>query len=216
MCAIFASCDKKQVAYLSDLNRNRGTSSYSISCFREMAGKFTLFKTFKDLGEFPKDLNYLPTADYYICHVQAPTSGAVALNQIHPAQFSDFVLWHNGIINHNSLTNYAQYPSIRWDTALLVSHIKTAISIGGSLAEVLEWVEGSFACVLLDGNGEIKIFRNALCPLYIDKDLNLSSVEFSNSNSVKDTCIYAIDPLKKSIKQIGTFKSRDSVYYMQE
>ena len=209
MCGLFGTSSRDKIKPLAIANMERGNASWSITCFEIENNKFVLTESFKGLGDFPSKLFGIPLADYYICHIQSPTTGQAQLSTVHPAEYMGGMLWHNGIIKQSTFKNYMM--DFKWDTLLLLSEIEIAKGTVGTLEELLSTVEGTFACVYFD-HGAIKIFRNELAPLFIDKELSISSVKFKDSKEVTSHKIYRFD-LNSGIKEEGNFVATKALYY---
>ncbi|AUS03054.1 nucleophile aminohydrolase [Vibrio phage 2.275.O._10N.286.54.E11] len=183
MCGIFASKSKEKFIELMELNAYRGTFSHSIACVDLTTS--SIVDLIKNVG--PLDVNSIPNIPnvYYIGHVQAPTTqdGMCDAN-IHPAVENNTYMWHNGIIKEKCISELQKETGIdsNWDTLLLLSYINN----NHSLSEV----DGTFACVVIDKS--IKIFRNAISPMFIDDELNLSSVRFKNAKPLTPNVIHNI------------------------
>lgn len=226
MCAIFGSFDIQKLKELRDLNAYRGEVSGSISAFFEDDALF-----YKTYGRIPDDkfesmrLEY-PGA-YYCAHVQAPTSNVEDEPEfVHPAHYMADIatatdihnrlssLWHNGIIKQRELERINKWcgQNYQWDTKMLCEFIDL---FGFS---VLSDIEGSFACVYAVndslGNHNYYIFRNKISPLFVDKQLNISSTKFDGSESIEAGVVYRIDIANRQlIKTQHTFETKETPYF---
>lgn len=193
MCAIIASKDPKTIIDLVEVNSYRGSFSWSITGITK---EYFVVSQEKGFGEFPVE-DFASLADsmveelYWICHVQAPTNGLKEIyGRIHPAEHTHEYLWHNGIIKdkwvEEALVRFESDD--KFDTSLLLSQI----SSGDFLAESLEDVDGSFACMYLKEGEYLKVFRNTASPLFCD-GTNFSSVRFDEMEPIDANLIYDVD-----------------------
>ena len=173
MCAISGSFNKDKLLELYKLNAYRGEMSHSLITFDyDNEDRLRLGVLFQDQGplnvEVLNELQEKPNR-YFLTHSQAPTTDT---RNIHPAVYGDALLWHNGIIKQKDLS------SGTWDTQWLLERIT---DYGWSS---LSRVDGTFACFMF-WSGSIFIFRNEISPLFIDKNLNLSSTKLEGYEPVK-------------------------------
>lgn len=138
---------------------------------------------------------------YNIGHVQTPTSNS-ALK--HPAYNSDNMLWHNGIIKQSCMDEYSSIEYDGWDTMFLLKLIDT-YGLG-----VLSNVDGSFACVYNNDNG-VFIFRNEIAPLYIDDELNLSSIKDAGMTMLPANKVFYIND-NRELVVVLEFTTKNNPY----
>lgn len=215
MCSIIGSFSIEKLVELVKLNQFRGNFSYSISKFLINPG--VIKDMVKDFGDF--DTRVLPKQEdgyYYIAHVQAPTGGLVRdITRIHPSinseEFPRTFLWHNGIIKDTCIREIQDRYDLRdakwdWDTRLL----HKAIDEEG--VEGLSDIDGSFGCIWIC-EPVAYVFTNDIIRLFIDDDLNLSSVPFDNSKRLPPNIAYMFDFEHRSLTRITEFKSKSSPYF---
>lgn len=173
MCSIFGSYDKTIISELALLNASRGTLSHSIALFNEVGSLEQLIRATGPLLEIP-DWN-----GYILCHQQAPTTQE--LDTIHPSNYRDNLLWHNGIIKEGYLKMLidSSRDTNEWDT----HHLNRIISIEG--LDGLSNIRGSFTCIRYDTTRTLSMFRNHISPMFID-GANISSVPFSSNSKPID------------------------------
>ena len=207
---------------LGFLNKERGSHSYSI--FRYDVDNKQIISlergfgevSWETLSEFDSNWKPLQKSNVYtIVHQQAPTTINTGFSAIHPAQIKNQLLWHNGILkeaNINKLQQIYRYSHqvTSWDTKLILKSLYYTGFKG------LEEFDGSFACVYFD-NKDFYLFRNSIAPLFMDDDLNISSVEFPNSRSITANEIYTVDLQNKryTIKH-KSFTSKEDPYYFNK
>ena len=222
MCAIFGSFDKEKFEELAELNQYRGDFSWSITQF--VTGAFKHYRDGeavfssrmrKSLGTFPKhfqgqhydfkDYDSTLYKTYWLGHVQAPTTESI---EMHPSCIRNDMLWHNGIIKDYQVKEWQEgYGSLNWDTELLHRHIL----LGGDLDDV----DGTFSCARYDGE-QVTLFRNEISPLFYDEDLNISSVEFENSEETEAGVNYGMDFHSKVLEPLNRFETKENPYYFGE
>lgn len=214
MCSIIGSSNIIKLKELIQLNLYRGNSTFSITEIDIKTNKIKSVNKFlsnyvDDKLDIYKNMNNI----YYIVHIQAPTNSC-GLNEenIHPAYYKKYnnYLWHNGIIlqkDINFLSNkYFTGEKYYWDTKILIDLLSE------HKFKVLDDIEGSFAC-LFHNNENLYMFRTTSCPLFIDKELNISSTKFDNSESIEVGKVYKLDIKQKNFFIIKDFTCKDNPYF---
>ncbi|QBX05964.1 hypothetical protein Va3_010 [Vibrio phage Va3] len=200
MCGLFAARSKQELIELSKSNIHRGSRTHSVSTFKN--GHVTVHKF---TGAF-NTTNVPDSADFYICHVQAPTGTSA---QAHPAivtieengQLHDSHVWHNGILKDHYMKNQTQ----EWDTA----HIAEAICYGK-----LNELDGTFACFHFI-NGNLRVFRNEISPLFMSED----GTSFSSTRTiltpehVEPNKVFNIDFKTFKMTVVNEFKTLENPYF---
>ena len=205
MCAIVGSFSKSKAKELYQLNSYRGELSYSLTTFRSMSlcSNVVIQLTYKSPGKIPDSLiDNCPIneGDYIITHSQAPTTST---KNIHPATCNGALLWHNGIIKQKTFT------AETWDTEWLLNKIIT--EGWKSLSDV----DGTFACIMY-WNKKLYVFRNEISPLFIDKDMNISSTKTADMVSINPNKVYIIDMQNKKLDEVASFTTFENPYYIPE
>lgn len=206
MCSIVASFDKNKFIELMKLNSYRGNFSYSVLCFNYVEKK--IISIYKSFGIFDENiLKNIEDGDiYFIGHQQSPTGGLIKdEKRIHPSIINNSYLYHNGMLKNNFLQKY-DYNN-KWDTELLHKLINDDI-------KNLNLIEGSYSCLYIKENGDILLFRNQLSPLYIDKNLNISSTVFESSNMTEYNVIYRLDFNNKNIIEVNKINNNECIYFL--
>jgi hypothetical protein len=211
MCSIVGSFSVEKFKELLELNKSRGSFSYSLTVIDSYKNKST---TTKDFGDFDLSLlDNIPKGAYLLGHCQAPTNGLHKLvERIHPYVMKNgSKILHNGIIKTKSMKilNEKMGTNYEWDTQALAEYISS------DLISRLADIEGSFACVLIEDNTFVEVFRNAIAPLFTDDNGNLSSTKFKSSISIKENTFYLLSFVTKSFLPIGTFINTHNPYYFQ-
>ena len=204
MCAIVGSFDVDKVKELVDLNAYRGQHSYSIAEYFPSDKKIVLHK--RALGAFDiSDVKF--NGGYVICHTQAPTTDARDLDNVHPSEFSDSYLWHNGIIKDKCVKELQEtwkLKNVAWDTKLI--HVDN--KMGGSLSDI----DGTFSCLMFD-KGELFLFRNKISPMFIDSDFNISSTKFEGAKKTDPEWVYAMDFKNYELVETAAFATKENPYF---
>lgn len=185
MCSIFGSFDKDEFFQLAQLNLYRGSHSHSIAVYNPVNGDLNIIQ--KEFG--PLEKIDLPDDCYYIGHQQAPTTDAKDVSAIHPAFAEGVYLWHNGIIKQHQVDAWKrEYNSPRnWDTEWL------ATLIAGSGFDVLNTIDGSFACLMYNPTiKKLLTFRNDNCPLHTNSS-SISSTAFTGSSNIQSGVVYMLN-----------------------
>ena len=201
MCSIFASHKKDILSELADLNQYRGNFSYSIT---EISNKVE--SQIKEFGIFNKD-NIHYNNLFKICHVQAPTGGLVEdIDRIHPVEYSNTLLWHNGIITPRGIKFLQEKLNTTetFDTKLL------SLALYNFGWCILNEIEGLFACVYYK-DGCLFLFRTKHGKLYIDNvnedDIIISSERYKDTKCINFDTVYHLDISNNSLKEISKFKT---------
>lgn len=213
MCGISASLNKDKFIELMKLNSYRGNFSYSVMVFDYINKKILYLN--KSFGEFDEkiieNLNFENV--YYIGHQQSPTGGLIKdYERIHPSILNDdcntSYLYHNGLLKNDYLKKFNHEN--RWDTELIHKFIrKDDFNQLGNM-------QGSFSCLFIDKDKNIKLFRNALSPMFVDKNLNVSSVKFNGCEKTSYNKIYTIDFENKSFNIDFVFNNEELIYFLGE
>ena len=200
MCSIIASYSKSVIEELAALNAYRGQHSHSVYVFKKYTNE--LLYSHRDLGQLNINNHKLPEG-YIICHQQAPTTENKQKTDIHPAQVNNHLLWHNGIIKEKAIkTLQADLESTSsWDTKLLLKYL--------IYYDKPSTIDGTFSCIWYNGTNLI-LFRNEISPLFIDKNLNISSTKFDGSQSIAPNKMFVLD---SELIEIGSFKTVENPYY---
>ena len=202
MCSIIGSYDKDKFIELLTLNRYRGSFSYSLTLYSEQE-----ICTFKDFDSFNIDLlDHAKPGDYLLGHCQAPTNGLVRdFDRIHPYETINLRLLHNGIIKTESVSsiNSKLNSEYKWDTQALGEFIKDDFNL-------LSDIEGSFACVCIK-NKQLYVFRNAISPLYMDSNCNISSTKFSGATMIEHNTVFQL--LNREFIVVDSFNNQHNPYY---
>jgi len=143
---------------------------------------------------------------YMIGHIQSPTSNSA---HSHPATLNhcDSLLWHNGIVKEKQLEEHSYMDFGGWDTHFILQIIDT-YGFGA-----LSNIDGSFACVYYSNN-ELFIFRNEIAPLYIDIDLNLSSLKSSDMELLPPNKVFYINDDNELIV-VAEFTTKNNPYKLE-
>ena len=211
MCSIVGSYDFNKLYELIKLNQYRGSFSYSFSVLNIETGEIE--STIKEFGKFNIDIYHevYNKYHYYIAHVQAPTGGLIKdTNRIHPSVKKDSYLWHNGILKEDyikEVQNRYNLQDGQWDTGLLHNVILDD-SFGA-----LNNVDGSFGC-LFNINSKTYLFTSDIIQLFVDDELNISSVKFEGSVKIKPNMVYEIDFNNFNIEELLAFRSKSSPYFI--
>lgn len=210
MCSIFGSFSRDIFIDLARQNQYRGSFSYSVAVFDPYFGIADMVKDFGKL-----DINRIPDKnchEYYIGHVQAPTGGLIKdYNRIHPCEYYETYLWHNGILKSNTLKKLQSKFDLdeSWDTRLL--HYE----LHASGFDALNDIDGSFGCVYIN-HMNFYMFTSDIVRIFIDDDYNISSTKFPNSTYIEPNVVFNIGIEGKgkiNINKETTFNSKSSPYY---
>lgn len=207
MCAIFGSYSIVKLTELAELNSYRGQHSFSFAEYNTVTKELNMRR--KCLGAFSLDGLEISRGMYYISHIQAPTTGASAIESIHPSvrKDGDDLLWHNGILKEKYVSSVQTKlnTSQQWDTALMHE------SLDSSWNELSE-VDGTFSCLNYK-NGLLYLFRNEISPMFYDGQLNISSTKFQGSTSTDANEVLKINFDNNDFESISKFSTKENPYY---
>jgi hypothetical protein len=208
MCGIAASYNPEALIALFKLNKTRGNGRWSLNKIDIRTNR--IIDTVVSETELTDGSELHPGRKedvYYVLHVQAPTGQG---NAFHPARENGTSVWHNGIIKEAGI-KYMQTKlgsNCTWDTNLMAQMFDKY-----SIYDWLSDIDGSFACIKLQE--DLTIFRNQVCPLFIDADLNISSTKFPGSKSLEANKVFSLNLPSMTIKCTDdTFKTFDMPYYI--
>jgi glucosamine 6-phosphate synthetase-like amidotransferase/phosphosugar isomerase protein len=205
MCSIVGSFDKQQFIDLIKLNETRGSFSHS---FTVINPDDRTMSTIKNWGPFDFSLlDAVVPGHYMLGHCQAPTGGMIKDEaRIHPYITNGISLLHNGIIMPNSmkLINKELNTNYTWDTQAICEYM---IISGAIDVKRLNSIEGSFACVVIDNDANVILFRNAIAPLFYDGELSISSTAFRGSISTYTNTVYHLDFTKCTATPVAMFNN---------
>lgn len=200
MCGIFASRSVDVFNNLKYINQHRGLDYWSVTTISASRG---IVRADSGSGLMPMLFAAEEDDVYYIGHIQAQTSKASGLQPVVDGKTHKSYLLHNGIIKAAGLKEG------EWDTQWLMNRLRE------SHGYQLDGVNGSFACVYFD-NYTTAIFRNQTSPLFWDTFLNLSSVEFVDSEPFPIGEVHELNlsMMGKKSECVSKFKNKQSNYFI--
>lgn len=216
MCGIVASFDKERLIALFKANESRGGFSWSIATIDPVMLTIVI-RRFQGKVDY-KFLEALPEGYFYAGHTQAPTNGLNNTSGIHPAESDGYYLFHNGILRSEYLSRLKQDLSLEtnWDTEVLLN--KTIRSSKFRASELTD-VEGSFACLLLYGGNMPRLFRNATSPLFMNSELDISSVDIRGNDAfepfaaIQEGQVLSLNLFDKKAMITDTFTNIDTPFF---
>ncbi len=209
MCSIVASYSKEKLEELIEKNQFRGNFSYS---YTELERNGVPHSQLKGFGKFPH--NIISEERYKISHVQAPTGGMIKDHKrIHPTEINLSMLWHNGLITPRGIKFLQNNLNSKetFDTLLIHKYLEKNNFNFSKLSEI----EGLFSCLMLVKD-TLYIFRTKHGQLWIDKNMNISSVEFENSFCIPYDKVYKIDFQTLKLIEKNSFKTKRFNFIIKE
>jgi len=158
MCAIFSTPKLSKYEVLYQANLQRGNFASSVICLNGVNEQLI----FKKAGSFNFDEVKLDDdCDYYIGHVQAPTSANSkwCYEKSHPFESLSWSVVHNGVITNSDALkrDYANWDVNTVDTSVIPDLLQymTEECSGECpghviIKQVLELLEGTFALCIVD------------------------------------------------------------------
>lgn len=214
MCSIVIGTSTDDVRELVNLNKSRGSHSYSVFYIHKYSYAPLLQE--KGLGELDADVIEIPEGYFAIIHQQAPTTQAKSIDSVHPSSFGGEHLWHNGILKAetcNQIRKALQVDDV-WDTKLF-----HRVILDDERRFEINDIDGSFACVVYSEDEGIYIFRNEISPFYTDGS-SFSSTRFDGSKPLTPNLVYRLEFLNLSdgveLTPVDQFKTKTNPYYFGE
>lgn len=211
MCSIVGSFNKDKIAELIELNKSRGCLFHSVSYYDSVLGHIKVNR-----GQGAPNIDQIDIYPGYYCivHMQAPTDQK---NGIHPAGYFGAYLWHNGIIKPKSIKllndriklSVPDLPRTDWDTEVI---LRTYCEFGPTY---LSQVDGTFSC-LMYYDKDLYLFRNEISPMFIDNEMNISSIQFPGSKETEPNVLFLLETKEKALYSYGTFKTANNPYFFAE
>lgn len=208
MCSILGSFSKSKLIELIELNKYRGTFSHSISYYEPEQRDFShITRSFGEINYDDIDEQNMKEGQYCVVHMQAPTGEDKSSANIHPAEINDHLLWHNGILKDptiKALQEEFDYNTT-WDSKLLLWKMLWD--------RLPKDIDGSFSCLYYDAKDQcLFLFRNAIAPMFIDNQMNISSTKFEGSRKTEAGVKYAFYPDAGVLQPVGHFETVNNPY----
>lgn len=219
MCSIVGSYSKEKFIEMMSKNEYRGSHSCSIALIDiDNLKLIELHRSFEKFNQLKFYFDKQYKNIYYIGHVQSPTLGVENkdITRIHPANNLDKYLWHNGLLKNKFIedTNKVYHLDISstWDTLVFLQLINKSDNLNNLLSQI----DGQFSCILFKNKEYIKVFRNKSNTIWIDGDLNISSIKIDSSfYQIKPNIIYNLDLYKKELIEGEKFENKNDIYYIK-
>lgn len=221
MCCISASKSVERLKAMIRAGSDRAGHSYSITVFGKGTSRYMVTNSAVD--EILESIDYavahgliVDGSTYVIVHQQAPTTSERTMSSVHPAYLKvgdhQTLLWHNGIIKDDSVRDLqSKYNSTTmWDTMLL-SHAVGDLVLNSNQS-ALSRILGGFACMYSVDGQQLWAFRNSVCPLYFNDDLDISSVKVGDMKEIKENRMMMIIPDTDEMHDISSFKNHETSY----
>ena len=213
MCSIIGSFNVDKIKELAELNRYRGEHSHSL--FVICPETYNLKYSYKGLGSLNVNEHDVPSG-YVIAHQQAPTTKNND-DTIHPAEWHNDLLWHNGIIKSDcvEILKKTLKTTETWETKLLLQTLKSFKQhIWEEHYSPLSNIDGSFSCLWKSAD-IIFLFRNEISPMFIDNNFSISSTKFKNSRSIEANTMWGFDINDKQLIEGYKFATVNNPYYFE-
>lgn len=214
MCAIFGSFTPSMTEVLYEANKSRG--NFASSMVQIAPTDQYIYKKEGDI-DFNK-LDYSEDTEYYMGHVQAPTSAERDwyYDTSHPFETMSWLVFHNGVISNETQIreNYLQYVMNPVDTSLIVNLIQHFMEEDTSkkpnpikyIKMALEKLTGTFALSIVDcDTGEVYLARVG-STLHYNNSGTYSTLAGENFKEVPEGTILKLNKATKRFNKVGTFK----------
>jgi glucosamine 6-phosphate synthetase-like amidotransferase/phosphosugar isomerase protein len=177
MCAIFSASNINKFEILYQVNKERGNFASSVVCLKDTSDQLVL----KKAGAFDFDkISLEDTSDYYVGHVQAPTSinKKWKYDVAHPFESTSWSVVHNGVLTNSEAlkAKHAKYNTSTVDTSVIPDLLQkfTEECVGECpgheiIRRTLELLEGTFAlCIIDTDSNDVYIARQGSILHYND------------------------------------------------
>ena len=214
MCAIFGSYTSSMTEVLYDANKSRG--NFASSIVQIALDDQYIFKKEGNI-DFDK-LKYADDVEYFMGHVQSPTSVERDFHYetSHPFETMSWMLFHNGVIvnDHQIRVNYLPYMVNPVDSSLIVNLIQHFMEKDIStkpnpikyIKQALEVLDGTFALSIVDSDtGEIYLARVGSI-LYYNTTGAFSTLSGEGFKEVPEGTILRLNKNTKRFNKVGSFK----------
>ena len=214
MCAIFGSYTSSMTEVLYDANKSRG--NFASSIVQIAPDDQYIFKKEGNI-DFDK-LKYSDGAEYFMGHVQAPTSAERDFHYetSHPFETMSWMIFHNGVIanDHQIRVNYIPYMVNPVDSSLIVNLIQHFMEKDRSkkpnpikyIKQALEVLDGTFALSIVDcDTSEIYLARVGSI-LYYNNSGAFSTLSGEGFKEVPEGTILRLNKDTKRFNKVGSFK----------
>ena len=218
MCAIFGSFDTSMFEVLYDANKQRGNFASSVVSLSPDDREQYIRKKKGNIN-FDKH-TYEPHSNYYLGHVQAPTSAnrKWSHDTSHPFESLSWLVSHNGVLtNHKQLKKqYCSYIGNNVDTAVIVNILedftqttlthKNHIIPEKIIKGVLEVLRGTFALSIIFCNtNEVFIARSGSILHYNNKG-DYSTMGGTGFKELPEGVIMKLNNKTKRWNKVSKFK----------
>lgn len=217
MCAIFGSFDTSMFEVLYDANKQRGNFASSVVSLSPSDKEQYILKKKGNIN-FDKH-TYEKGTNYYLGHVQAPTSAdrKWEYGTSHPFESLSWLVSHNGVLtNHKTIRRqYCRFIENNVDTAVIVNVLEnftiTALDDSRTIPEkiiknTLEVLEGTFALsIIFCHTNEVFIARNGSMLHYNNKG-DYSTMGGTGFKELPEGVIMKLNNKTKRWNKAGKFK----------
>tara|TARA_R110002051_G_scaffold267439_1_gene327400 strand:- start:1546 stop:2223 length:678 start_codon:yes stop_codon:yes gene_type:complete len=217
MCAIFGSFNNSMFEVLYEANKQRGNFASSVI---SLTKDDQLIRKKRGSIDFDK-YTYEPKSNYFLGHVQAPTSAKRnwQYETSHPFETSSWCISHNGVLtNHKKLKRkYCKYLLNSVDTAVIAylleyftqeEHDRGKIIVNPVtiIKNTLELLSGSYALsiVFCDTN-EVFLARSGSI-LHYNKKGDYSTLGGTDFRELPEGVILRLNKKTKRWNKAGKFK----------
>lgn len=214
MCAIFGSFSPSMTEVLYAANKSRG--SFASSIVQIAPNDQYIYKSADEIN-FDK-LKYSDDAEYYMGHVQAPTSSqrSYQYETSHPFETMSWMVFHNGVLTNDKQIrkNYLPHILNPVDSSLIVNLIQHFMVEDKSkkpnpikyIKQALEVLDGTFALSIVDcDTSEIYLARVGSI-LYYNRSGAFSTLPGDGFKEVPEGTILRLNTETKRFNKVGTFK----------
>jgi len=177
MCAIFSANNLSKFEILYQINQERGNFASSVMCLEGTSDQLILKKAGTlDFNKYPLEA----TSDYYVGHVQAPTSinKKWKYDTSHPFESTSWAVIHNGVLTNSDAlkAKHVSHNTSTVDTSVIPDLLQkfTEECVGECLGHeiirrTLELLEGTFAlCIIDTDSNDVYIARQGSILHYND------------------------------------------------
>jgi glutamine phosphoribosylpyrophosphate amidotransferase len=221
MCAILGTFDYNRYQYLYKENLSRGDFAYGEIYLNKDHYLLTKKPGIKDFSEV--DERSAKVFDYFLCHVQAPTSSVreFHIETSHPFQLGSFLVSHNGVLTNDKLLKsqtkeYYNEVDSSVIPALLIEEVKLCglkpVNKREIISSVLSRLEGTYSLWIYNSwSHNVYIARSGSTLFMNRKTREFSSIKLPDiEEEVPEGKLFEITD--KEIVEVGEFKANSPFF----
>jgi glucosamine 6-phosphate synthetase-like amidotransferase/phosphosugar isomerase protein len=226
MCAIFGSINPSTFEILYEANKERG--NFASSAVRLVNNDQLILKKEGDIDFDKVDLRLEEpnTVDYYMGHVQAPTSAKRSWDwhTSHPFDSISWMVFHNGVLTNADELRYLSRPGFTnpVDTALVPELLqafedqckKKNRRPVDYIKDVVQMLEGTFAVAIVDCERNDVYLARVGSILHYNNKGDYSTLPGKGYKELPEGVILKLNQRTKRFNKVGEFKTKSPFLFI--